>query len=173
MDALCDATKPVRSVPDGVHAGHHREQDLRSADVARRFLSADVLLACLERHPERRPTVRVARHADDPPRHLASELVTTREVRRMGTAVAERHAKSLGASNRDVGPPLAGRSQERQAEEIGRHHQEGGRGRMPCVAPRGSCRFGRGAARWCGRGVERRTHRPIVVHRTIAGRILK
>ena len=41
--------QPVGPVVDGVHAGHHREQHLRGADVARGLLAADVLLARLQR----------------------------------------------------------------------------------------------------------------------------
>ncbi len=40
----------VRTVIDGVHPGHDRQQHLRRADVAGRLLAPDVLLAGLERH---------------------------------------------------------------------------------------------------------------------------
>src|SRR5213078_3062197 len=38
-----------------VHARHHGQQHLRGADVARGLLAADVLLACLQGHAQRRP----------------------------------------------------------------------------------------------------------------------
>ena len=46
--------QPLRPVPHGIHAGHHRQQHLRGADVARRLLAADVLLARLQRQAHRR-----------------------------------------------------------------------------------------------------------------------
>ena len=59
------ARRPSRPVVDGVHAGHHREQHLRGADVAGRLLAADVLLARLQRHAQRRLAVRVLGDADE------------------------------------------------------------------------------------------------------------
>src|SRR5688572_20465393 len=48
VNASGDALEAFGAVPDGVHARHHREQDLGGADVARRLLAADVLLARLQ-----------------------------------------------------------------------------------------------------------------------------
>ena len=62
--------RPSRAVVHGVHARHHREQHLRRADVARRLVAADVLLARLERQPVARACRGVARDADDPAGHL-------------------------------------------------------------------------------------------------------
>ena len=64
-----DRAQPVGAVVDGVHAGDHREQHLRGADVAGRLLAADVLLAGLQREAvgrarrRRRPTRRRAGRA--------------------------------------------------------------------------------------------------------------
>ena len=63
----------------GVQAGDHREQHLRGADVARRLLAPDVLLARLQREPERGAALRVDRHADEPTRQRALVLVARRE----------------------------------------------------------------------------------------------
>ena len=57
----------------------HREQHLRGADVRRRLLAADVLLARLQREPVRRIAVRVDGHADEAARHRALECVARRE----------------------------------------------------------------------------------------------
>ena len=48
-----DARQSLWPVIDRVHARHYCQQDLRGADVARRFLAPDVLLSRLERHPQR------------------------------------------------------------------------------------------------------------------------
>ena len=50
---LRDPAEAAGAVIDGVHARHHRQQHLRGADVARRLVAPDVLLAGLERHPKR------------------------------------------------------------------------------------------------------------------------
>ena len=43
----------LRPVIHRIHACHDGEQHLRRTDVARRFLSSDVLFACLKRQPVR------------------------------------------------------------------------------------------------------------------------
>ena len=43
MDAAGNPREPLRSMPDGVHPGDHRQQHLRRADVAGRLLAPDVL----------------------------------------------------------------------------------------------------------------------------------
>ena len=102
-------TQPLRAVVDGVHRGHHREQHLRGADVARGLLAPDVLLAGLQRQPEGRAALGVLRHADEAPGHVALVLVLHREEGGVRTAVAQRHAEALRRAERDVGAHLAGR----------------------------------------------------------------
>ncbi len=71
VDALGDRPQAVRAVVDGVHRGHDGEQHLRGADVARRLLAPDVLLAGLQGQPvggrgrRRRPTRRRGGRAAD------------------------------------------------------------------------------------------------------------
>ena len=65
VDALRDQLEPLAAVVDGVHRGHHRQQHLRRADVGGRLLAADVLLARLQREPQRRVAVGVDREADE------------------------------------------------------------------------------------------------------------
>ena len=69
VGALGDLPSALRPVIDGVHRRHDREQHLRGADVARRLLAADVLLARLQRHAQRRLAAGVDRDADDAARH--------------------------------------------------------------------------------------------------------
>ena len=108
MNARRDRREPLRPVPDRVHAGDHREQHLRRADVARRLLAADVLLARLQRHAQRRLAVRVARHADDAAGQLPLELVLRREKRGVRTAVAERNAEPLELPTQTSAPHSPG-----------------------------------------------------------------
>ncbi len=63
---------PSGPVPHRVHRRHHRQQHLRRADVAGGLVAADVLLAGLQRHPERGVTVGVLGDADDPARECAA-----------------------------------------------------------------------------------------------------
>ena len=124
MDAGGDRLQPVRSVIDRVHRRDVRQQRLRGADVRRRLLAADVLLAGLERHPVRLASPRVHRQADDSPRRLADERLPRREERRVRSAVPERHAEPLRVADDDVGAHLSGRSDQRQRHQIARHGDE-------------------------------------------------
>ena len=66
-----------------------------------------------------RVAVRVDRHADDAARRLPHVLLARREERRVRAAVAERHAEALRVADDDVGAHLAGRREQRQAQQIG------------------------------------------------------
>ena len=119
MDPPRDRRETRRAVVDGVHRGDHGEQYLRRADVRRRLLAPDVLLASLQRKPVRGLAVRVDRHADEAAGHRALELVLRREIAGVRSAVAHRHAEALRRPHDDVGSPLAGRHEQRQREEVG------------------------------------------------------
>jgi hypothetical protein len=124
VDALGDGAEAVRPVIDGVHARHDREQRLRGADVARRLLAADVLLARLQRHAERGLAVRVDADADDAARQLAHELVLAGEERRVRAAVAERHAEALRAADGDVGARARPAASAARGEQDRRHRDQ-------------------------------------------------
>ncbi len=128
VDAARDREEALRPVVDRVHRRHDREQHLRRADVARGLLAADVLLAGLQREAVGRPALGVLRHADEAARQVPPVLVAHREERGVRPAVAHRHAEALGRAERDVGADLARRAQQRQREEVGRHHEEGALG---------------------------------------------
>ena len=124
MDPSRDGLQPLGAVPHGVHARDHREEHLRRAHVRRRLLAADVLLARLECHAQRRPSARIAAHADDAARQHAFELVLRGEERRVRPAVAQRDAEALRVADADVRAPLARRSQEGKTHEVRRHDDE-------------------------------------------------
>ena len=109
MHALRDRGESLRTVVDGVHRGHHRQQHLRGADVRGRLLAPDVLLAGLQRQPVGRLAARVDRDADEAPGHGALERVAHGHVGGVRAAVAHRHAEALGRADRDVGAQLARR----------------------------------------------------------------
>ena len=141
-----DPPQSVRPVPDRVEARHHRQQHLRGADVRRRLLAADVLLAGLQREPHRRCARRVLAHADQPPGHLPLVGVARGEEAGVRAAEAHRHAEALRRAHHHVGAHLAGRRQQRQRQRIGGDDREraggvGGRdlGRAG-RAPRPLCR---------------------------------
>ena len=90
-----DGTQAVGAVIRTVETGDHREQHLGGADVARRLLPTDVLLARLQREPERGATLGVDRHADEPARQGAPVLVARCDVRGVRTAEPERYAETL------------------------------------------------------------------------------
>ena len=95
MHALGDPREALRTVIDGVQTGDIGKERLRGADVRRRFLAADVLLARLQRHAIGGVAVGVDRHADDPARRLADVALERREERRVRAAVSERDAEAL------------------------------------------------------------------------------
>ncbi len=140
VDVLGDGRQPVGPVVDGVEPGDVGQEHLGRADVARRLLAADVLLARLQRHPQRRVAVPVLADADDPAGDLARERVGGGEERRVGAAEAHRHAEPLAGAQRHVRAPGAGRLDERQAP-AGRSRRRGSRRR------RGRARRGRRSRR--------------------------
>jgi len=97
---------------------------LGRADVARRLVATDVLLARLQREAVRRAAVGVLRQADEAAGHAALEAVLAGEEGGVRAAVAERDAEASGVAERDVGAPLAGRLDGREGEEVGRAQDE-------------------------------------------------
>jgi hypothetical protein len=106
-------------VVHGVHARDHGQQHLRGADVARRLLAADVLLARLQRQPVRLVAVSVDAHADQPAGQTALELVAAGHERRVRAAIGHRHTEALAVADDDVGAPFARRRQQRKGQQIG------------------------------------------------------
>ena len=124
-DPAGDPREPLWPVVDRVHARHDGGEHLRRADVGGRLLAADVLLAGLEREPVGRTPVRIDAHAHEPARHRPLELIAAGEVGGVGTAAAHRHPEPLRGAHDDVGPPLAGRRQQRDRQQVGGHHHHG------------------------------------------------
>ena len=98
---------------------------MRGANVGGGFLAADVLLAGLQCKAIRWVAVHVHAHADQSTGKGAFVFVAAGHVGRVRAAIAQRHAKTLGGAHHDVGIPLAGRCEQRQGQQIGRHDEGG------------------------------------------------
>ncbi|TLD44182.1 MAG: hypothetical protein FAZ92_03561 [Accumulibacter sp.] len=119
VDAAGDAAQSLWAVVDGVHAGDVGEQDLRGADVRIGLFAPDVLFAGLQRHAQRPLAARIDRDADDAAGDGALVLVTGGKERSVRAAKAERDAKALRRTERDVGAHLAGRAEQHQRHQVG------------------------------------------------------
>ena len=110
-----DASESLWTVIDRIHRGHIGEQRLRCANVAGGFLSSNVLLARLEGQAVRWLALGIFGNADQTARHLAFERVARGEKGGVRTAVAERHAETLGASQGHIRAKLTGWGEQGEA----------------------------------------------------------
>ena len=124
MNAFGDRAQAVRSVINRIHRGDDGEKHLRRADVARRFVAADVLLARLQREAISRPSGGIVRNADQSSRHVAFVLIARRKIGGVRSAEAERNAETLRAADGDIGAEFARRLQQGERENIGRDDDE-------------------------------------------------
>ena len=88
MHTTGNSPQSFRSMIDRIHRGHDREKHLRRADVARRFVAADVLLARLQREPVSGASGGIMGNADQSSRQMAFVLIARREISRMRSAAA-------------------------------------------------------------------------------------
>ena len=139
VDAAGDQLEALAAVVDGVHRGHHGQQHLRRADVGGRLLAADVLLARLQREPQRRIAVGVDRDADEAARQRALEPGAHAHVGGVRAAEADRDAEALRRADDDVGAHLARRLEQHEREQVGGDAGE----RARRVRPRRSAARGR------------------------------
>ena len=119
MNTARDVAQAVGTVIDGVHARDHGQEHLRRADIARRLLTADVLLPRLEGHAQRRLAVRVARDADDSAGQMTLVFLSCREECRVRSAETHRHPEALRVADADVGAELARRREQDETHQIG------------------------------------------------------
>ena len=124
MNAFCDLAQSAWAVIDGVHRGDHGEENLRRADITRRFVAADMLFAGLEREPVTGAAGRIVGNADEPAGHVAFVGVAGGEVGRVRPAKSERNAEALGAADGDIRAEFAGWLQQRERENVRRDHEE-------------------------------------------------
>ena len=94
------------------------------ADVARRLLAPNVLLAGRQRQHEAAAALGVDRFAGEPSRHLPHELEPGREQPDIGAAEIERVADRLAFADDDVGVHLARRAQRAERHRLGEHRDQ-------------------------------------------------
>ena len=114
-----DPAQPLGPVPHGVHAGHHRQQDLGGADVARRLLPPDVLLARLQRQPQGRAAGDIGADAHQPAGQRAGVRVLARQEGGVGPAEPHRNTEPLRRADHQVGTERARRGEQHQGQRIG------------------------------------------------------
>ncbi len=112
-----------RPVKNRIESGHYGQKRLGRADIARRLLAPDMLLARLKAQPVCPPSRRIDRHAHDPPRHRPFIVVAARHERRVRSAIAQRHAEPLRRSDGDIRAHRARFLQHGQRQQVGRHHR--------------------------------------------------
>ncbi len=131
-----DVAQPVRTDHGEVDRGREGQQRLVGADVARRLVAADVLLARPHRHHEGALAIHVRRHPDEPAGDLADERVGRGQDAQVWAAVLRGDPERLPLARRDVRPVGTGRGQHGQAHRLDdRHEQRTGRVRQ--LADRG------------------------------------
>mmetsp|Transcript_49430 Transcript_49430/g.137383 ORF Transcript_49430/g.137383 Transcript_49430/m.137383 type:complete len:386 (-) Transcript_49430:331-1488(-) len=123
MHALGYLLQAICPVVHRVHGCHVCQENLRGADVGRRLVKADVLLARLQGEPVGRVAEPVHRFADDAAGHPAHLLLGGREVGRRRPAEPHRHPKPLHRADDDVRPKLAGRLGDDESQGVRRHDE--------------------------------------------------
>src|SRR5207253_478881 len=108
----------LRSQGSEIDGRSQREEALIGADVARRLLSADVLLARLQRQHPAAPVVAIDRLPDKPAGNLAHELLAARHEAEVRAAERHRTAQHLAFADRDVGAVLAGPLEDAEADRV-------------------------------------------------------
>ena len=103
-----------------VHRGDHSQQDLGSANVARCFMTPNVLLARLQGEAISGPSFGIVRNADQASRHVAFVLIARGEVSGVLSAEAEGNAQSLCAADCHIRAKFPRRFQQRECENVGR-----------------------------------------------------
>ena len=119
MHALGDRAQAARAVIDGVHRRDDGEKNLRRANVARRFVAPDVLLARLQSESIRGPALGVVRNADETSGHVTFVLIARREIGGVRPAESERNTETLRAADGNIGAKFSGRFQQRERENVG------------------------------------------------------
>ena len=106
MNAFGDCAQATRAVINGIHRGDHGEENLRRADVARRFVAADVLLARLQREsiagrarPHRAKRPRAVRACgvciDRASRNMRRAVRQSRAERRSAACCRRQHRRQI------------------------------------------------------------------------------
>ena len=123
--AQLDEAAPTQ--PGQVHDAAERVEGLGGADVRRRLLASDVLLAGLERQDEAAAPVDVGRLAGDAARHAAQVGLGRGEEPERGTAEVQAVAERLPLPHGDVDAALARRLEDPERDRVVRADHDGRR----------------------------------------------
>ena len=119
VDVAGDFFEAFGAVIDGIHRCHDGEENLGRADVGRRLVAADVLLAGAEGEAHRGITLGVLGNADEAAGHLAFEGVFGGEETGMRAAETHGHAEALRGADGDIGAEFSGGAEQGEREQIG------------------------------------------------------
>ena len=132
VHAVGNRREARRAMVHRVHRRNHGEQHLSGADVARRLLAPDMLLARLQRKPVGDVAGGVQRHAHEATGQHAQVRLARRKKPCVRPTVAERHAEALRRAEGDIRTEFARRHEQAQGEKIAGHrdhHAARARGR--------------------------------------------
>src|ERR1700731_4938946 len=107
MNSLGDCAQTARPVIDRVHRRNHGEKNLCRANVAGRFVAADMLLPRLQRESIGRPAFSVVGNTNETARHMPFVLIARSEVGGVRTAKTERNTKALRVADCNFGAEFA------------------------------------------------------------------
>ena len=124
MNALGDSAQTARAMVNRVHRRHDGEKNLGRANIAGRFVAADVLLACLQRESVCRSAFGVVRNANKTSRHVAFVLIARGKIGGMWSTESERNTKPLRVPDGNVSAKFAGRLQQCECESVGSNHNQ-------------------------------------------------
>src|SRR5437870_11487636 len=102
MDALCPCAQSARPVINRVHRRDNGEENLRRADVTRRFVAPDVLFTRLQREAIRGAAFGIVRNTDEPAGHVTLELIARRKKGGVRSPKSERDTKTLRVADCDI-----------------------------------------------------------------------
>ena len=122
VDAGSDFTQAFWAMINGIHRGHHGQKHLSGADVARRLIAADVLLAGLESEAQSGIAGSVLRNTHETARETALVFIARSKECGMGSTESRSDTKPLARSNHDIRTAFAGRLEKGDGQEIRSHN---------------------------------------------------
>src|SRR6185295_4779222 len=95
MHSFGNGLQTFRPVVGGVHSTHNSEKSLCSTYIRCSLLTADMLLACLQRHTQGTVVLCINRYTNYAAGYYSFELVGSGKKRSMGSTKTHRHTKAL------------------------------------------------------------------------------
>jgi len=117
-----DSGETIGAVVDSKHSRHHGEKDLGGTNVARGFVSPDVLFPGLQSQAVGGVAIGVFGDADEAARHLALQPFANREIACMRSTKAQRNSKALRCPHSNIGAHFTRRDNQRHGQQIRGHN---------------------------------------------------